>query len=244
VKRWHLLDEERERIRQLTQQGMRQSKIARLLGVTAPTVSKAQREMGLSTRLPIPEKAIMDLFKKGWGGHRISKHLGVAVSAVYKVAHANNFRRADNVGYPTPPENEARLIAALQRKEDFANRLAEKYKVGKCKTHRLAHEVLACPEFRNGAVKPALSSNFPQRDFSLHAEPDVFVQLVRKIADACFNGKLLPSEHDPIFVTACLNTFPDFVGAPPAILDCLASNLHQALHTIRALDNCGGGWTN
>jgi transcriptional regulator len=104
--RWHLTDEEKQKIRELTLAGVRQSEIARQTNLTAPSVSRAQKAMGLPTHLPIPEKKIMSLFQKGWGGYKIARHLRVPVSAVYKIAHKNKFRRADSVGYPTPPENE------------------------------------------------------------------------------------------------------------------------------------------
>jgi hypothetical protein len=234
--RWHLTKAEKQKIKEMTRAGVRQSVIARALGITAPSVSKAQRALGLPTRLAVPEKEIMQLFHQGWGGTRIAKHLRIAVSAVYKVAHKNDFRRPDGVGYPTNPENEAKLIEALKRKEDYSKRLAEKYKVGLCKTNRLAHEVLACPQFRPGVSKPPLSSNFPQKHFDVSAESDVYVELIRKIVDLCYGGKLLSAEHDQVFINACAKSFRDFESAPQPVVDCLKANLATALHTMRALD--------
>lgn len=163
--RWHLTRQEREKIRELTLMGVRQSDISRRLHIGHPTVGKAQRAMGLPTRLVVPEKTILKLFHKGWGGYRISKFLRVPVNQVYRVAHKNNFRRADGAGYPTPPKNEARFIVALKRREGYIKHLAKKYGVGFCKARRLAHEVLGTIQFRPGASKPPLSSNFPQRHY-------------------------------------------------------------------------------
>jgi hypothetical protein len=64
----------------------------------------------------------------------------------------------------TPPENEARFIAALMVREDHVKRLARKYGVAFCRANRIAHEVLETIEFRPGLSKPPLSSNFPQRN--------------------------------------------------------------------------------
>ena len=166
--RWTVSSQEREQIRELTLRHTSQTVIARTLGIAAACVSQTQRAMNLPTRLakpPIPEDAIMKLFREGWGGYRIAKHLRVPVNQVYRIAHKNNFRRPDAVGYPTNPQAEAQLIEALKRRDDYAIRLARKYKVGICKTKRLAHEVLETREFRPGACKPALSSAYPQKFF-------------------------------------------------------------------------------
>jgi hypothetical protein len=164
--RGHVTVQEKAAIRRMTLRGVRQSIIARKLKITPPTVSKVQRSFNLPTRLVVPEARIMELFRKGWGGYRIHHFLKVPVNQIYAVAHRNNFKRADGVGYPTPPENEARFIDALKRREDYAKRLAHKYKIGLCKANRLAHEILGCPEFRPGLSKPVLSSNFPQNNYA------------------------------------------------------------------------------
>jgi len=236
MKRGHLTKKEKQKIARMTLAGLRQSVIARELGIGAASVSKVQRAMGLPTRLVIPEKEILELFHAGWGGHRIAKHLHVPVNQVYAVAHKNNFRRQDNVGYPTDPVAEAQLIEGIKKKEDYAIRLGKKYKVGLNKANRLAHEVLACPEFRPGASKPPLSSNFPQKHFDVAADSDVYIKLVKKIVDACYGGKLLAEEHDQIFVAACVKSFPAFKGQSQPVRDCLASNLTTAIHTLRTLD--------
>jgi hypothetical protein len=207
--------------------------------LTAATVSKAQRAMGLPTRLPIPEKKIMELFAKGWGGYKISKHLHVAVSAVFKVAHKNNFHREDNAGYPTPPENEARFIAAVKNRENYVTHLAEKYSIGICKAQRLARQVLATPRFRPGASKPPLSSDFPQRHFATKlAQPDDYVQLVTKVCEKCFDGKLPPLD-DAALVAAMMAAFAQTIleKQPQPVLDSFATGLAQAIVAIRGERN-------
>ena len=87
------------------------------------------------------------------------------MSAVYNVAHRNAFHRKDNIGYPSNPESEARLVEAIKRRDDYAIRLARKHGVGKVKTNRLAHEILETRQFRPGLSKPVLSSTFPQKHY-------------------------------------------------------------------------------
>jgi hypothetical protein len=163
--RWHVTDAEKAEIGRLTQAGVRQSVISRTLKITAPTVSRAQRAMGLPTLLPTPEKEIMRLFKRGWGGYRISKHLRVPANRVFAVMHKNGFQRADKLGIATPPENIARFVAALKRREGYIKTLAKRYGVGFCKARVLAHQVLGTVQFLPGASKPPLSSVFPQKNF-------------------------------------------------------------------------------
>lgn len=161
--RWHVTDSEKEAIRGMTLSGIRQSVIARTLKLTAPTVSKVQRSFNLPTHLVIPEEKIMELFRAGWAGYKISKHLHVPANQVFAVAHKNGFHRKDKAGYRTPQENIDRFCEAIRNHEDYILTLAKKYGVGICKAGRLARQVLDCPEFRPGACKPPLSSNFPQK---------------------------------------------------------------------------------
>src|SRR4029077_15411806 len=107
---WHVTEKERKAIRRMTLKGIRQSVIARTLKITAPSVSKAQRAMGLPTRLIVPEEKIMELFRKGWGGYKIHRVLRIPTNQIYRIAHLHGFRRPDGAGYPTKPENEARFI--------------------------------------------------------------------------------------------------------------------------------------
>ena len=58
-----LSKDEIEQIQKLTLSGVRQSVISRMLGITAPSVSKCQRALGLPIRPVIPEAKIMDLFE-------------------------------------------------------------------------------------------------------------------------------------------------------------------------------------
>jgi len=161
--RWHLTRSDKMKIRRLTLKGIRQSTIARTLHIGRDTISKWQMRMGLPTRLVIPEAKIMELFRKGWGGYRIAKHLSVAVSQVYKTAHKNGFRRTDGVGFPEPHGDVAGFIEALKQRQGYIKNLRKKYGVGACQANKLAHNVLRTIQFRPGASKPPLSSTFPQR---------------------------------------------------------------------------------
>jgi len=163
--RWHLSAKEKQTIRRMTKRGIRQSVIARTLGIKAPSVSRAQKQMGLPTRLVIPEKKILALFEEGWGGYKISRHLKIPRNQVYGVAHKNNFRREDGVGYPTDPVKQAAFVEAVKRKENYSKRLARQYGVGLCKANRLAKQILGIPRLRPGLSKPPLSSDYPQRHF-------------------------------------------------------------------------------
>ena len=163
--RWHVTAAEKKEIARLTRAGIRQSVIARTLGIGAPSVSKVQREAGLPTRLIVPEAKILKLFTRGWGGYKISKHLHVPANQVYRVAHKNNFRRADGIGYPEPHGDVAGFIEAVKRGDGYIKVLARKYGVGFCQARRIALEIRGVPEFRRGLAKPPLSSNFPQKHF-------------------------------------------------------------------------------
>jgi hypothetical protein len=164
--RGHVTSQERDEIRKLTLAGVRQSVIARKLKITAPSVSKAQRAMNLPTHIVIPEEQIMELFRAGWAGYKISKHLHVPANRVFAVAHKNNFHREDKAGWKTPMENERRFIEALKRRENYIKVLARKYGMGFCRARQIAHQVLGTSEFRRG-VGPPLSSNYPQKHFDV-----------------------------------------------------------------------------
>ncbi len=233
--RWHLTIAEKRKIRRLTLKGIRQSVIARIMHLTAPTVSKVQVSMGLPTHLVIPEKKIMKLFQRGWGGYKISKHLHIPANQVYAVAHKNNFRRPDGIGYPTPHGDVDGFIEALKKKEGYIKTLAKKYGVGFCQARKIAHEVLVTARFRPGASKPPLSSDFPQKHFDPKmARPDQYVNLVQRVLEKCFNGKL-PAVDDASFVAAMMTAFVQtcLEGQPQPVLDSFANGLHEAIQTLR-----------
>jgi hypothetical protein len=165
MKRGKLTQSERNRIRRMTLKGIRQSVIARKLGITAPSISKAQRSMGLDTHLTIPEDEIMRLFREGWGGYRIHRFLKVPTNQIYRVAHEHGFRRTDGVGYPEPHGDIAGFVDALKRRDDHIVNLREKFGLGVCQANRLAHKILGTVRFCPGASKPPLSSNFPQNSY-------------------------------------------------------------------------------
>jgi hypothetical protein len=174
--RWHVTAEEKKEIRRLTRASMRQSEIASMLNISRDTVARWQLRMGLREAwkgLPtrpkaetIPEARILKLFKRGWGGYRIARRVRVSVPKVYAIAHKHGI---SNGWSQTPKENEERFIEALKRREDYVVRLARKYKVAFCRANRIAHEILGCPDFRPGASKPPLSSNYPQRYYKRNA---------------------------------------------------------------------------
>jgi hypothetical protein len=232
MKRWHLSLTEREKIRSLTRARVSQAQIARALGIGRDTVSKWQTQMKLPTRVPIPEKRIMRLFEKGWGGYRIARHLRVAVSAVYKVAHKNNFRRTDGVGYPQPHGNVAGFIEAIKRREGYIKHLAKRYGVGFCAGRRIAHEVLGTYRFRPGASKPPLDSAFPQKWPKTEGD---FVRLASSIA-RLFGGDLPPFPE--AVVRGVVASLPAvFADAPPEAIRAFSSGLCLALKARAAEDS-------
>jgi hypothetical protein len=161
--RWHLTPEEKKEIARMTRAGIRQSEISRRLNIGRDSVSKAQRAMGLPTRLVIPEKQILRLFRRGWGGHRISKHLHVPANQVYAVAHRNKFRRKDGVGYPLSAQKRQQLMDDAALHVDHGNHLAEKRAVTPQTALRWIHRAVGPGRLRPGASKPPLSSAFPQK---------------------------------------------------------------------------------
>jgi hypothetical protein len=113
--------------------------------------------------------------------------------------------------------------------------LANKYGVGICKAQRLAHEVLVCPEFRAGASKPPLSSNFPQKHFDVTmAQPDDFVGIVARVCQMCFGGKL-PATEDDRFVSVIMFTLmqTSLAGQPQSTLDEFTVGLRGAVDALR-----------
>ena len=230
--RWHLSDGEKKKIARLTRARVPQSTIARNLHIGRDTVSKWQRKMGLPTVPPVPEKQILKLLRKGYGQHRIHKMLRVSQPKVHAVMVKHGIR---NGHATTPKENEDRFIAAVQRREDYIVRLAEKYQVAMCRAQRLAHQVLATPRFRPGASKPALSSDFPQRHFDVElARPDNYIQLVQRVLEKCFDG-ILPQVDVGAFVAAMMTAFAQTTlhGQPEPILDSFAAGLREAVITLR-----------
>jgi hypothetical protein len=163
---WHNSAKERAKIKRLTLAGIRPSVIARIMHLTAPPVSKTQRAMGLPTCLPTPERETVELFTQGWSGKRIREHLGVPANRIWAVHKKYGFKKADGTGAAGRPKGDIRgFIEAVKRRDDYIKRLAEKYGLGICYAKKLAHEVLATLQFRPGASKPPLSSDFPQRHF-------------------------------------------------------------------------------
>jgi hypothetical protein len=238
--RWHLTREEKRKIKQLTLRRVPQAQIARIMGITAPSVSRVQKQMHLPTRPPTPEKEIIKLFHEGWSGQKIHKYLRVPANQIYATFHKYGLRRNPT----TPKENEERFIQALKRREGYIKTLAKRYKVAFCRANRIAHKVLACPEFRPGAVWPPLSSNFPQRHFDPRlSTADEFVQLVQKVCNLCFAGKL-PATDDSAFVAAMVaGLMPTILaGQPEAVLNSFAADLAQAVDCLRREKNCD--WKN
>src|SRR5690242_11120275 len=100
MKRGHLTKAEKKQIRALTKKGVRQSEIARRLGITAPSVSKAQKQMGLPTRVPTPEAQILALFRQRVPGVEISKRLKCPANRVWAIAHKHGIHN----GHARTPE--------------------------------------------------------------------------------------------------------------------------------------------
>lgn len=164
MKRWHLTPEEREQIRALTHERVRQSEISRRLGIWRGTVSKVQLEMGLPTVPPVPEAEIVALFHQGWAGYKIAKHLKVPANRVWEVMHKYGIHRADGTGCPTPKGDIEGFTQALKNRQGHIKPLGVRFGLGFCKANDIAHEVLETERFRPGPSKPPLSSNYPQRN--------------------------------------------------------------------------------
>lgn len=229
----HLTPRDKRRIRKLTLARVGQSEIARIMRIGRDTIAKWQVRLGLPTRLPIPEKRIMRLFRLGWGGYRIARHLRIAVSAVYKVAHKNNFRRKDGIGYPEPHGDIAGFVNAVKLREGYIKSLARRYGVGFVKARRLAHEILECPEFRPGLSKPPLSSNFPQKYFP--AGILTFEHLAQRILCKTFDGAIPAAATAEIYCDAVMEACPDLKEAPRGVKRVFAENLLAALQSQIAM---------
>src|SRR5579862_6570526 len=90
-----ITEEEKVRIRELTQQRVRQSHIAKILGVPPSTIHHWQVSLGLETRLPaMTESKVIALADKNWSVSRISRHFGRRPTMVTKLLRRARTRRA------------------------------------------------------------------------------------------------------------------------------------------------------
>lgn len=236
MKRGHLTSGEKRKIRRLTLAGWRQSKIARHLRITAPSVSKTQRAMGLPTIVPIDESEVERLFKAGCGGYQIAKHLRVSVPRIYEVLHRRGLRR-DGRGSEYAGADVVGFIAAVKNRSDYINRLAEKFHIGICKAQRIAREVLNCPEFRPGLSKPPLSSNFPQKYFETFPGVVSFDQL----AEAAVRRFYVRGVSADTLCDAIMQCVPCLVSASA---DAKENFANQFRHALRSHSVFISGWIN
>jgi len=76
----------------------------------------------------LSERKITKLLRRGLGLHRVTERLNPSMYAVRSVAVKRGFRRKDGNGYAHPDADEKAFLAALPRRDDYAWRLARKYK--------------------------------------------------------------------------------------------------------------------
>ncbi len=160
MRRCHVTDDEKRKIVKLCKKGLSAAVVARRMGLARSTVSKIRKAAGLPSWPPVPEEKIVALLRAGLGQHRVHKILNVSQPKVHALMVKHGIQ---NGHATTPKENEERFVAALKRREGYIRTLAKRYRVALCRARRLAHEVLGTVQFRPGASKPPLSSNFPQK---------------------------------------------------------------------------------
>jgi hypothetical protein len=160
MKRWHLTDAEKAEIRRLTRARVRQSEIAPRLGITAPSVSKAQRKMGLPTKLPTPEAKIVALFNKGVPGLEISKRLHCPANRVWAVRRKHGIRRNRERGRRAKRDI-AGFCEAIKRREGHVRPLARRFGSSDGTAYAIAHSVVGRGKFKGGPATPPMSSVFP-----------------------------------------------------------------------------------
>ena len=133
----------------------------------------------------------------------------------------------------------------MKRRDGYIKTLAKRYGLGFCYANRLAHLELGTLEFRPGASKPPLSSNFPQKNFDARAAgPADYQAVILKVCEKCF-GNVLPPIEDGVFVDAImygLQRTATFTGMPAAVVEAFKTGLADAVATLRQEPACG--WTN
>jgi hypothetical protein len=244
--RWHVTAKERRRVKELTLQRLTQADIARKLGLTAPTVSRIQKLLGLPTRIPTPatpESKIVEMFQAGCGGYEISRMLRCPANRVWAVRKKYKIPMpANGSGCHEPKGNIPGFLADLEKRAGYIKVLARKHGVGFVTARRLAHIHLACLEFRRGVGLP-LQSNFPMREFDVRfTQPDDAIGLVQRILALCFHGHLPPID-DSVFVAAMMAGFshmPHFADAPPEVIADFQNKLTVAVGTLRECHTMSG----
>jgi hypothetical protein len=156
MRRGNITEKERRQIVALTRRGWKQVRIARKLGITAPSISKAQRAAGLPTRPRFaPDIFVVQFFQEGWPGRRIARHLHMPLERVYAAAHRLGFH------YVKPLVGDG--LAFVKdvkdvKKRDYVNRLAKKHGVAWATALRLAHRTTGIRRFKKGKGAPPLTS--------------------------------------------------------------------------------------
>jgi len=222
-------------IKRLSKQRRTRDQIAQFLGRSRAFVDNWQRKLHCQRKHEPTEedkREIIRLYREWKGQARIAKLTGVPQPAVRRVLLEAGIpiHRTGEPRFQLPPDQQERFKRAVLSRKFYCKDLEKEFGLTKSLARRLAKEVLGVPEFLRGAILPRLSSHFPQVD----AQPSHYVELVQRISDLCFDGKLLAPQYDKLFVDACLKIVPAFQNQPQTILNCLSANLTAAVGSLRS----------
>jgi hypothetical protein len=224
-------------IKALSKSGILQKRIARKLKLCRSTVSKIQRQAGMAphpgfTVTPLQERTILQLLRRNYGEPRISQTLCIPAHAVRRVMRLHKYRRPRGTPghrYKFSVEELRDIARDLRASEQ---RIAARWHTTRAWVSRFRNSWWDGNRRKKNVGKPASTRR-----------ADEFVQIVEKVCNMCFAGKL-PATDDAAFVGAMMAAFGQTIlqGQPQAVLDSFAAGLVQAVDCIRREKN--SDWKN
>jgi hypothetical protein len=243
--------EDRQQIVELTRRGVRQREIAIAFSCSVDSIRRIQKKAGLRLRrklTPRLEKMIVALLHEGHGLATIGKRVRMSQRRIraVKVKHGIVHRVGDPGLRRSSPAKYAALRAAILRRDDYCNRLAEKYRVSNSTVRALAHKIYGAGRLLSAPVWPPLQSVYPQTNIDVKLEnetnADAAVVLVEHVVDKSFHGRLPLPEYRTLFIAAlfaafCPMTVPSDLRIPadlwPAVQERFAANLVTACDCLQ-----------
>jgi hypothetical protein len=238
-----LTEEERQEIRRLRLEGLRNVDICRKLGLNRNTVHKSFVKMNLpvTRRPPVPEKKVLALLEKRVEWRTIGRTLHVSHRSVAEFARAHGYARPRK---ELTPGQRMRLIEDVLSRSASAAALAKKHHASYKTVLALAHDLLKCERFLPSWRTP-LTSYFPSRPPKpMKAQQDgpesLTLQLVDKVCRRFLNGALPAPAKENNFIQALSvivipeDGSPDLNQCPrEAVRQNFEARLHEAIDTLR-----------
>jgi transposase len=202
-----------------------QKEIAEKLGVHRNTIFRHQKALGLHARNTPDRKtqrkilALLQTMSRA----DVERKLHVSTHAVRKIAEANGIRWI-------PPAVRAAIADEIRGHRNYVTDLCWKYRRGYKSVRQIAREELGPGRFRNGASKPPLSSDFPQRYFTQG------VVTFEQLAAAIVGRFAIPHATAEILCAGTMRCTPCLQELPPYLRTHFERKLLDALRTRMAAD--------